>query len=108
MSYETLARQAADPEFLNRIGAAAMKEAWANPTFGNTDFGRALQHNQVVPYAVFAWSVSVDNEAAYAYAVDAGNEHPGSDPGVVPDASIGSGVQTHWPAQWPPPPTATP
>lgn len=104
MSYSTLAMQVQDYAFMQRITAAVEKEAWNNPTFGDTDYGRAVILNYVSPPQQFGWPLSIANEATYEYAINAGTPNPGGDPTVITDADILSGVQANWPAEWPPPP----
>ena len=108
MSYSSLTRQVYDPVFQSRVQACAMKEAWHNEELGATDFGLALKRSQVSPQQVFSWPVSIDNEDAYEYAINAENPDPGGDPTVITDEAILAGVQQYWPQEWPPPPTTGP
>ncbi len=97
MSYTTINQSTNDPELRARINAAVAKESWANEEFGSTPDGQLVQ--QSGPDSVVSalmWPCCIDFETDYAYAVDAGNEHPGGDPGVITDAAIQSAVQTHW------------
>jgi hypothetical protein len=79
MSYTTISRCVTDSEFTARITACVAQEN------GDTT---------VIPAALF-WDVAcaADVEAAYASALEAGNEHPGSDPAVITDQMILSHVQ---------------
>lgn len=98
MSYTTIARSTRDSELLDRITAALAKESYANDALGATGTGRLVM--EAGPESVlrsFVWPSCIDFEAAYEYAVGAGNEHPGSDPGVITDANILAAVQAHWP-----------
>lgn len=104
MSYQTITQSTRDTELLDRLRAAIAKETWANADLGATGTGQLVQ--QAGPDAVlgaFVWPCAIDFEAAYEYAVGAGNEHPGGDPGVVPDANILAAVQVHWPDPLPAP-----
>lgn len=105
MSYTTITASTNDVELRDRIRAAIGKESWANEAYGATGTGSLVR--DAGPDSVlgdFMWPCCIDFEEAYAYAVDAGNEHPGGDPGVIPDAAIQSAVQVHWPD--PPAPAA--
>ena len=109
MSAETINRCALDYEFLGRINASIAKETWANPTFGDTGWGARVKQygpNQLQSY--FIWPLAIDNEDAYEYAVETGNEHPGLDRGVISDEALSTGIQTHWPddSTLPPPSSA--
>jgi hypothetical protein len=97
MSLTTIHRAATDQSLQNRVEAGANKEALANPTFGDTDFGRLVIDGVAPIWQRLRYPVAVDNEVAYAYAVDQGNPDPGGDPGVITDEAIQSAVQTHWP-----------
>lgn len=104
MSNASLAQQVNDVQFMNRVNASAMREAWNNPEESDTPFGVALREGQVAAWRVFQWPLSIDNEAAYESALiaDPPNPNPGGDPSVITDAAILSGVQAHWPEVWPP------
>lgn len=109
MSAETINRCALDFEFLGRITASIAKEVWANPTFGDTEWGaRVKRYGPQQLQSYYIWPLAIDNEDAYEYAVNSNNPHPGLDPGVISDENISAGIQTHWPddSTVPPPPTA--
>jgi hypothetical protein len=108
MSYNSLYTQVQDGVLMGRLNAAAMKEALANPTFGDTDFGRAITEGRANAVQVLAWPLCIDTEEQYEYALDQNNPNPGGDEGVITDAQIGSAVQVHWPPDpWPPTPIET-
>jgi hypothetical protein len=99
MSLTTLHQSTQDIELVNRIVAAAFQEAHANEALGDTPYGQTLLNggSSITVTDVFLWPICIDNRDAYAYAVESGNEHPGSDVGVVSDASISTAIQTYWP-----------
>jgi hypothetical protein len=98
MSYATLAMAIKDQELIDRVVAAACKEAWAGgPQFRDSEFGRRLRTYPQEAVGAFMWAVSIDNEADYEYAVGTeGGPNPGSSQ-VVSDASLQAAVQAHWP-----------
>ena len=104
MSYTTINQCANDAAFQDRVVAGAMKEAIASPEYALTEFGQQLRQFPQAALNVFMWPLSVDNEAAYEFAVGNSNPNPGGDEGVITDANIQAGIQTHWP----PDPLATP
>lgn len=98
MSYTTINQCANDPAFQDRVVAGAMKEAIAGaPEFSESSFAEQLRRLPAAALNTFMWPLSVDNEAAYEYAVGNGNENPGGDSGVITDANIQAGIQAHWP-----------
>jgi hypothetical protein len=98
MSYTTITASTRDVELQDRVTAAACKEAWnGGAEFVLSDFGDRLRTYPVEAVTTFIWPVSIDYEAEYAYAIDAGNLHPGGDPGVITDANIQAAIQAHWP-----------
>jgi hypothetical protein len=101
MSYTTLTQQNLDSDLLGRLDAAVRKEAWANPSLAETDFGEAIRQGSVWPQAVFMWPLCVSTEAAYEYAIESGNPAPGKDPAVISDSDILASVQANWPPTWP-------
>ena len=103
MSLASINQAANDQILLARVSAAVNKEALANPTFGDTDFGRLVISGTAPIQMRFAYPIAVDTEAAYESALAAGNPNPGGDPAVITDAAISSAVQVHWP----PDPAAT-
>ena len=108
MSYKTIAQSTYDAALRERIIAATTQDAWNNPTAFDTQYGelvRTLQENG--NSMVWAVCTATDVEAAYAYAINAGNHDPGGDEGVITDAMILSSVQSRWP-QDPPPPEPPP
>ena len=105
MSYTTINQCANDEAFQDRVVAGAMKEAIAGgPEYVDSAFGAQLRSFPQAALNVFMWPLSVDNEQAYEFAVGNENPNPGGDPGVITDANIQAGLQTHWP----PDPLATP
>jgi hypothetical protein len=84
MSYFTVSTCVDDWEMQARVKAAFSQE-------GGTV--------TAIPVDLF-WTVAgaSDVEAAYASALAAGNEHPGSDPAVVTDGMILAVVQANMPA----------
>ncbi len=82
MSYTSIHQCANDPEFQNRLTAAAAQEGEENPEYS---MGVKLR-----------WPVAsaTDIEDAYEYAVNAGNPSPGGDPTVITDAMILAKVQS--------------
>jgi len=109
MSYDSINRCTRDAAFQQRVEAAAMKEAYhGDAVFSESSFGAQLRNSTIPASPVanltmslaintFIWPLSVDNEDAYAYAVETGNENPGGDPGVITDAAIQAGIQHWWP-----------
>ena len=98
MTYTTIATCVQDVELQERVTAAACKEAWAGgPEFRDTVYGERLRTYPSEAIGTFMWAIAIDNEAAYAYAIDGGTQHPGRDPGVISDAALQAGVQAHWP-----------
>jgi hypothetical protein len=100
MSYTTITRCANDTAFQDRVLAGAMKEAVAGaPEFALSQFAEQVLAAPVLALNVFMWPLSVDNEAAYEYAIesDPPNPNPGGDEGVITDANIQAGIQAHWP-----------
>jgi len=104
MTYTTINQAVNDQELIDRVVAAASKEAWANPDYAATDYGTRLRTYPDDAIGTFVYAIAIDNEADYEYAVNNGNEHPGSDPGVISDAKIQAGIQAHWPASTEVPP----
>jgi hypothetical protein len=80
MSYSTQAKLARDHEMILRVAACAATQHVKNPEQW------AWEH---------AWALSAEPgwDAAYAYAIDTGNEHPGDAGDVINDSMILSGVQ---------------
>ena len=98
MSATTVSRCVGDIDLRGRVTAMISKEAWANPTFGDTGVGgNVKQYGPQAWINYFMWPISIDNEAAYEYAVNSANPAPGLDPGVISDSAIESGIQAHWP-----------
>lgn len=98
MTYTSITKSVRDADLVDRVRAAAVKEAWASPTFGATDFGQKVKDYPNYGAQFLIWPVAVDNEAAYEYALNNNVPNPGMDLGVISDASIQAGVQAHWPA----------
>jgi hypothetical protein len=108
LSYISIIHAVRNPHLQRRVVAAAMKEAWVNPDFGNTVYGEQMKRNppgESIMY--FMWPVAVANEADYEYALNVGIEnevpentlekHLGTDQGVVSDADILDAIQSNWP-----------
>lgn len=76
MSYTTIHRCANDEAFQARLEACAAQEGAENPNYAMS--------------VLLRWPVSshTDIEAAYEYAINAGNANPGGDPTVITDAQI--------------------
>lgn len=105
MSHTTIHQAQSDPPLRNRVQSAVAREAWANPALGATPAGEQIQKVGPLYFLeYFIWPIAIDNEAAYAFAVDSDNPNPGGDPSVITDAALSSGVQAHWPNDWVPPP----
>jgi len=98
MSYTTITQATRDEPLQDRVMAAACKEAWAGgPEFVLSDYGERLRTYPEEALRTFMWPVAIDYEADYEYAVGAGNENPGGDPGVIGDNELQAAVQAHWP-----------
>ncbi len=97
MSYQTITICSQDYDLRQRVEAGLAKEAWANPTLGDSPLGLAIKAEGPAQVALsFMWPISIDNEADYEYALNSGNPHPGRDIGVIGDDEIQSGIQAHW------------
>jgi hypothetical protein len=97
MSYTTINRSVNDPALQARVQAAAMKEAYSGgPEFSASVFAGQLKANPGIAFNYFMWPAAIDNEAAYEYALGAGNTNPGGVPGVITDANIQAVIQAHW------------
>jgi hypothetical protein len=97
MSYTTITMATRDSHLVDRVRAAAVKEAWSNQALGDTTFGKKLKDYPEYGAQFLIWPVAVDTEAAYEFAINNGVPTPGRDVGVIPDANILSAVQVHWP-----------
>ena len=97
MSYTSITQAARDPALNDRIIAAVSKEAHQNPTFGGTPYGQQVKSGTANVLQVFGFPVAIATEAAYEYAVNAGNPDPGGDPTVVTNPDILAAVQANWP-----------
>ena len=103
MSYSSLAQQSTDQNFLARINSCVQQEAWNDPSYSETPYGKEVRAGRVYPPQQFAWPVSLNTEAAYWSALISENPDPGGDPTVVTDQAILSSVQAVWPmGEWPP------
>lgn len=99
MSFATISQSAQDAALTSRIMAAAVQEAWNNPTAADSAFGRDVQASpENARRMVWPVCIAADVEAAYASALAAGNPNPGGDETVVTDGMILANVQTKWPA----------
>ena len=96
MSYNSLTAASRDPGLESRVIAAVQKEARANPTFTDTDYGRFVIDNPAEGVQL-VWPVVIDYEEEYESALAAGIPNPGGDESVITDTNIGSAVQAHWP-----------
>ena len=74
-----------------------MKEAYSNPTYGDTQYGEDLKNGSVTPWNTFQYPVAVATETAYEYAINSDNPSPGGDPTVITDADLLSIIQANWP-----------
>jgi hypothetical protein len=98
MSYQSITASTLDKALQDRVTAAALKEAIAGgDEFSETSFAEQLQRNPILALNYFMWPTAIDNEDAYEYAVETGNQNPGGDVGVISDANLQSVVQTYWP-----------
>jgi len=97
MSLSSINQAAHDRALQDRIEAATWKEAIANPTFGDTDFGQNVLNSSAAILQTFSYPVAVDYEAEYDSALAGGNPDPGGDPTVITDANISAAIQAHWP-----------
>lgn len=97
MSYTTIHQAANDMELQNRVEAAALKEAYNNPTFGDTPYGQDLKLGNITSWSTFRYPIAIGTEAEYEYAINADNPSPGGDPTVITDAEILGIVQLYWP-----------
>jgi hypothetical protein len=102
MSHQSITQATQDQALLDRVSAAVQKEAYANPTFGDTPFGEAVIVYPQLGSTHLIWPVAIDYEDEYAYAVSSNNPNPGADRGVITDENISAAVQAHWPQVWPP------
>jgi hypothetical protein len=106
VSYTSIDICVRDTDLQARVRSAASKEAWAGgPEFAGSEYGNRLRTYPDEALITFMYAIAIDNEADYQYALDSNNEAPGKDPGVISDAKIQAGVQTHWPTAPAPPPT---
>lgn len=96
MTYTTIKQATEDQALLDRIQAAANKEAWVG---GNADseFARRLRTYAETEYKVFIWPTAIDYEGPYEFAINSSNPNPGGDPAVITDGNILASIQAHWP-----------
>lgn len=94
MSYSTVIRSVRDSDLRDRVTVALVREAIYNPSVAQPDRVRENPERWVQDVM---WALSFVAEAEYAYAVDTGVEHPGSNPGVISDALIRDTVLSTWP-----------
>lgn len=98
MSYLSIYRSSTDDSLRYRITSCTVQEAWNNPTFAESDYAKTVKYeSQNATRMIWPVCISPDVEAAYAYALDAGNPNPGGDPGVVTDGMIIANIQGKWP-----------
>lgn len=88
MAYYDISRLRVDSEFLDRVAACYSTEAVPDSA-GVYPVDPALWATQ----NAWVMSAAPGFGDAYAYAINAGNPHPGSDPAVITDAQILSAVQ---------------
>src|SRR5215510_12067382 len=106
MSAQSIGRCVGDIDLRGRVAASISKETWANPTFGDTQWGQRVKSSGpscMLEY--YMWPIAIDNELAYAYALDQNVPSPGGDRSVISEENLSAGIQAHWPAD-PPPPAA--
>jgi hypothetical protein len=87
MTYTSIATLAQDAEFLHRSSACYATETMNGP-------GAVVDPVSWVQARSWHLAAQPGFGDAYAYAVDQGNPHPGSDPAVITDAMILSAVQS--------------
>jgi hypothetical protein len=97
MSHATITASTKDQALLDRIQAAACKEAWNSVVYSETAYGERLRTWPEEALRTFTWPVCIEYEAPYEYALNSNNPDPGGDPTVITDANITSSVQAHWP-----------
>jgi hypothetical protein len=109
MTYLSVYRSSIDSPLRDRITACATQEAWNNPAAYETEYGKLVRTAPENALKMI-WPVCVasDVEAAYAYAVTAGNPNPGGDETVITDGMIIANVQAKWPQDPEPPPVINP
>ncbi len=97
MSYATIHQSVNDQELIDRVVAAASKEAWAGgPEFSTSAYGERLRTYPEEAERTFMWAIGIDNEADYEYAVNNAHPNPGGED-VISDLKLQAGVQAHWP-----------
>lgn len=88
MSFNTINVCAADAALQGRVTACAAGEIHGSPV-------------TIVADLIWLVAAASDIEAAYAFALAAGNPNPGGDEAVITDQMILSAVQAHIPAPAP-------
>ena len=103
MTFSITWQAASDGALVQRVTAAAATEAWRNPAFVDTDYGRLVRSGPSAAITPILWAVvsATDVNAAYASAVAGGNPNPGGDEAVITDGMILANVQAAWPADIP-------
>lgn len=101
MSYKSITLSTYDTNLRYRIQSAVNKEVQANVSLGESVFGVYCKNNPWVGWQALIWPVCTDVEAAYEYAINAGNPDPGGDPTVITDGAILASVQANWPPEVP-------
>jgi hypothetical protein len=96
MTYSTIATASRDPQLVDRVVAAAQKEAH-NGSVKDTAHAAELRADPSQAVDDFMWPIAIEYEAAYESALAAGNPSPGSDLAVITDANITASVQANWP-----------
>lgn len=98
MSYESINAAVHDQGLIDRVIAAASKEAWANVDYAATEYGERLRTYPDEAQTTFMYAVAIDYELQYAYAYEQGKPDAGTDRGVISDENLQAAVQAHWPA----------
>jgi hypothetical protein len=99
MSHTTMYAATQDQALIDRIVAAAQREAQENATLKDTERARQLREGPGNAITWFSWPVAIDYETEYAYAVDQDNPNPGGDEGVISDGNITAAIVAHWPPE---------
>jgi len=89
VSFNTINRCANDPSFNARVTACVAQEQQAH--------NEPASPNSIIEQMRWAVATASDVEAAFAYALAAGNPDPGGDETVITDGMILANVQAEWP-----------
>ena len=103
MTYAITWQASADQALVERVIASIATEAWRNPAFFDTDYGRLVRSGPLNAVTPILWAVVSANDVndAYASAVAGDNPNPGGDEAVVTDGMILANVQASWPPDVP-------